>query len=778
MSISTEFRDLIKDFEKYKTTNTDFHAGDLIEHSTWAAFYVNDLFTNLDMDNPLHKVWKQTIVDEAERNGVTIDYQKVLILSAFLHDIGKGGGGKTTYYDKPDHEMIGATYINMKSYRDVNGDGIDLEQMFNDFNLTQLEIDIITVLVEGHWLIGKVITKPDKAENFVKEFEKIYKAYINDPNMYLFKLVAMMQLIICIADVMATKKYEGHTVRIDDFPQIPFVKDGPHIPKEYMYTHFKYDNIIAKFVPLVYKYLDKNYSGGSSVSPIEGIISNISSVPIDFVESALNSLGTLDDNSRDRIISASILNKRYDIATIFYIYTLKQHNINIMNALITELLNEDLLEDFITYIKGENTYKPIVSAVLNNIIINNISEGLTPFLITHREFLTLETLQKAKESYIEAKETGNNELEAEIIYNEIKGNYKSPDGFFKDEKHKEFCEEIKPENYPEPLIETTKKTIFKIPSIIRGGFKPVHLNNPPQEDMVDLKQLLTYDNYGGQVPSLFGDDFTLDMDWVYECIKYMKGLPIEDKYTILGYTYNGDEFINLLLINNIPKLKTKISLIKKKGNDKYKKHYFPIFFQLITIIKDGKNPRIKRLIDTAPITLLDIKNVINNSNLTDTYLYILEKLEYFTDELYAVCIKMAALDLKRILDNAPAMTKTSILYRGVKDKYYYSDPSRKTFQTNTFISTSFNPEAAFEFADKKCCFKKIIAGPGTRGLFIEAISQIPGEREILLNVGTKFNIIEDKDKEYFAVDERNKLEDICSTKGKEVMNITTMEVIP
>ena len=773
--MSTEFGDIINDFKKYKTTNTEFHAGDLLEHSAWAAFYVNDLFTNLDMNNPLHKVWNQLIVDEAERNGVTVDYQKVLILSAFLHDIGKGGGGKTTYYDKPDHEMIGAIYINTKSYRDVNGDTIDLEQMFNDFGLSDLEISIITVLVEGHWLIGKVITKPDNAEKFVKEFENIYKAYINDPNNYLFKLVAMMQLIICIADVMATKKYEGHSTDIDKFPQIPYIKNAPHNPKEYMYKHFKYDIIIANFVPSVYEYLDKNYSGGSSVSPIQGIISNISSVHIDFVESALNSVGKLDDNLRDTLIAASIDNKRYDIAIMLYIII----GVDVFPTLINELLVDGIsLEEFITYVKGESEYKKFIPFILNNIIINNMPEALTPFLIIHTEFLTLETLEKAKEAYIEAKETGNNEVEAEIIYNQIKGNYNKPDGLFKDEKHKEFCEEIKPENYPEPLIQTTKKTIFKIPSIIRGEFKPIHLTYPPPEKQVDLKQILTYDNYGGHVPSLFGDDFTLDMEWVYECIKYMKGLPIKDKYTILGYTYNGDEFINLLLMNNIPKLNTKISLIKKKGKDKYKKHYFPIFFQLIEIIKDGKSPRIKRLIDTATITLLDIKSNINYSDLTSTYLYILEKLEYFTDELYGECIKIAALDLKRILDNAPSMTKTSILYRGVKDKYYYTDPSRKTFQTNTFISTSFNPEAAFEFADKKCCFKKIIAGPGTKGLFIEAISQIPGEREILLNVGTKFNIIDDKDKAYFAVDERNKLEDICSTKGKSIMNITTMEIVP
>jgi hypothetical protein len=777
--ISTEFGDLIKDFEKYKTTNTDFHSGDLLEHSAWAAFYVNDLFTGLDMDNPLHNVWNQNIVDKAKRNGITVDYQKVLILSAFLHDIGKGGDGKTPYYDKPDHERKGAIIINAKGYKNKNSEQIDLGKMFNDFNLTQLEIDIITVLVEGHWLIGKVMAVPksDKAENFVKEFEKIYKQYINDPDVYLFNLVVMMQLIICIADVMATKKYEGHSTNIADFPQIPYIKDAPHNPQEYMYKHFKYDFIIADLVPLIYKYLYKNYSGGSSVSPIEGIISNISSVNINFVKNELETEGKLEDKLRDRLMIESIKNKRYDIAITLYTYSM-DYNINIMDDLIKELLNENLLDEFISYIKGEKRYNYNVPVVLNKIIEQSMSEGMVTFLNNHKEFLTIDALQKAKETYIKAKKSGNSENEAEIIYNEIKANYKAPDGFFKDEKHREFCEEINPKKYPEPLIETTKKTIFKIPSIMIGEFKPIHLTISKPKKIVKINQLLVRDNYGGQVSSLFGDDFTLDIEWVYECITYMKGLTIEDKHTILGYTYNGDEFMNLFLMNSMPNLKTKLSLMKKKGKSNYKNHYFPIFFQLIKIIKDDISPDIERLIDPAPISLFDIKLVIEKSDLTATYLYIIQNLEYFTDELYGECIKMAASDLERILNNAPAMTKTSILYRGVKDKYYYSDPSRKTFQTNTFMSTSFNPEGAIEFADKKCCFKKIIAGPGTRGLFIEAITQMSGENEILLNVGTKFNIIDDKDKLYLQIDKRKKLEDICSAKDYQIMNITTMEIVP
>ncbi len=773
MSVSTEFRDLIKDFEKYKTTNTDFHAGDLIEHSTWAAFYVNDLYTNLDMNNPLHKVWNQQYVDEAQRAGINVDDKKVLILSAFLHDIGKGGDGNTTYYDKPDHEITGATYIDLNSYRDINFNDIDLEKMFNDFGLTELEVNIIKVLVGGHWLIGKVIGKSNSAENFIKEFEKVYKAYISDPDTNLFKLVAMMQLIICIADVMATKKYEGHSTDIDEFPQIPLVTDGPHKPSKYMFDVFKYKTIIAKFVPLVYKYLDKNYNSVST-STIEQIINNISSIPIDFVESALTSGNKIDETLRDKLIEASVSNKRYDIAIMLFDIL----GVDMFPTLISELLVDGYtLDEFITYVKGEDKYKKHVQNIFNNIITNNMAQAITPFINSHREYLDLEALNLAKNAFIEAEENNENYDDAELIYKEIKGNYKTPDGFYKDEKHKEFCEETVPEKYPEPLVQTTKKTIFKIPTIIRGKFKPEHLSSPKPEKQFELKQILSYDNYEGQISSLFGDDFTLDMDWVYYCIDYMKKLPIEDKYTILGYTYNGDEFVNLILMNNMPKLKSKIDEMKKKGKDKYKNFYFPLFFQLIKIIKEGKAPGIKRLIDTSPITLLDVKSNINNNNLTDTYLYIIKHLEYFTDEFYVVCIKLFANDLKRILHYSPAMTKTSILYRGVKDKYYYSDPSKTTFQTNTFMSTSFNSESAFEFADKKCCFKKIIARPGTKGLFVEAITQMGGENEILLNVGTKFNIIEDKDKNYVDIDERQHLDDICSNKNRRIMNITTMEVV-
>lgn len=781
MSVSTEFRDLIKDFEQYKTTNTEFHAGDLLEHSAWTAYYVNDLYTNLDMNNPLHKVWNQQYVDDAK--GLNIDDKKVLILAAFLHDIGKGGDLKTTYYDKPDHESKGADYIsNSMSYRDINSNKIDLEKMFKDFGLNGLEVKIITTLVEGHWLIGKVISKPKAPTKFIKFFEGIYKGNIKDKKSTgtvaepkLFKLVAMMQLIICIADVMATKKYDGHTISIKEFPEIPFIKDAPHKPAKYMYENFKYDFIIDKFVPMVYKYLDKDYNTISS-SSIEQIINNISSIQIDVIKTVLKSNAkTIDDSSIERIIQESIANKRYDILAILY----KELTGRVSSLLINELLVDGVsLDEFITYIKGEKDYKRYAVNILNNIIRDSIPEALTPFLTNHKEFLTIETLNTSKIVYKDVKKSKTRELEAEIVYNQIKANYKVPNGFYKDEKHKEFCEEITPKNYPDPFVETMKTTVFQIPTIIKDNFKPIHLISPEKELWRDLKQISSYDNYGGQVSSLFGNDFTLDMDWVYSCIKYIRELPIEDKYTIFGYTHNGDEFVNLLLMNNIPNLKSKIDEIKKSGKTKYiKQFYFPLFFQLISIIKEGKNPSIKRLIDTSPFTLTMITNIINNKPLDETYEAIINSLEYFTDELYVECIKMFSEDLSRIIDNSPVISKTSILYRGVKDKYYYSDPSKTIFQTNTFISTSFNAESAFEFAERKCCFKKIIAGPGTKGIFMEAITSHPGENEILLNVGTKFNIIDDKDKLFFDNDQRS-LKDICKSDDGKFMNVTTMEFVP
>jgi hypothetical protein len=82
-----------------------------------------------------------------------------------------------------------------------------------------------------------------------------------------------------------------------------------------------------------------------------------------------------------------------------------------------------------------------------------------------------------------------------------------------------------------------------------------------------------------------------------------------------------------------------------------------------------------------------------------------------------------------------------VVFRGVTTMYYKKDNS-DIFYNNTFMSTSLNPYTAFEFSAKDCCMKKIILKPGfNRIIFMEPITQVTGEYELLICPDTKFRIL-------------------------------------
>jgi hypothetical protein len=776
--LSTSFQALIDDFDKYKTTKTYTHSGDLLEHSSWTAYYVNDLFTNLDMMNPLHDVWNKVIVDDFDnKSGFMVDVKKVLIISAFLHDIGKGGDNIVQFYEKPDHENIGARYFELGTYYTVDNTSINIKEMIKDFGLNRVEVEIMSILIKGHLLLGNTIDKIDGHITFVELVLNLYEeSNIGVFNKYLFSLVVMMQLIICIADVMAMKEYKGHSKSIDLFPQIER-KNASHESTTNVFKDYNYDDVISTFVPEVYGYIFDTFinkvSDGNNV--IINAINNIDTIDFEKFELEIEDVFNedIDDDNMSDLIEGSIYKKRFDILAVLIVYIDTS-----VRMILNELLDNSLLDDFILYIRSSTNIKEFmknatIKNLLQYIIENSISEGIIPFITSHKSLLGMQQLIQSKNVYKTAMESGNNTFEAKQIFNEIKGAYSVPTGFYKSDKHRLYCESIDYDDFPEPLILDSKKIIFRIPSIMRN-FKIGYLNDITMANQtVDIMFKLTKDNYGGGTSSLFGDDFTLDIDWVYNSIKYINNLSIEDKFTVLGYTHNGDELVNNYLLGNNPKLKNLIDHYYYKGEpEKYNEWFLPIFFQIKKIIMSKRRDII--IDKTNKLFLPKLRSFINNSVLSETYEHLLTKLKLFTYDFYVDCIRMYSEDLKRIINNSPSMTKTSILYRGVKDKYYYTDPSNKIFKTTTFMSTSYNPESAIEFSGRKCCFKKIIATPGTKGLFIEAITSHTGEFEVLLNTETKFNIIEDKVK--FTSDKKDSFEDICDT-GLRNMEITTMEVV-
>jgi len=95
---------------------------------------------------------------------------------------------------------------------------------------------------------------------------------------------------------------------------------------------------------------------------------------------------------------------------------------------------------------------------------------------------------------------------------------------------------------------------------------------------------------------------------------------------------------------------------------------------------------------------------------------------------------------------------------------YYKKDNSDIFYNNTFMSTSLNPYTALEFSAKDCCMKKIILKPGfNRIIFMEPITQVTGEYELLICPDTKFRILkheESKKETTFNYTEIKDAEDI------------------
>ena len=110
-------------------------------------------------------------------------------------------------------------------------------------------------------------------------------------------------------------------------------------------------------------------------------------------------------------------------------------------------------------------------------------------------------------------------------------------------------------------------------------------------------------------------------------------------------------------------------------------------------------------------------------------------------ELIKECVEEYIEELIKIFDKAPALDTEMVVFRGVSTMYYKKDNS-DIFYNNTFMSTSLNPNTALEFSDRDCCMKKIILKPGfNRIIFMEPITQVTGEYELLICPDTEFRIL-------------------------------------
>jgi hypothetical protein len=409
------------------------------------------------------------------------------------------------------------------------------------------------------------------------------------------------------------------------------------------------------------------------------------------------------------------------------------------------------------HLNSEDNLRFFISSSLPNFVETYVASGLEVYEDALKEATTINNINGTDESF-----------EILLIIENV---LKYPrHNFFK--RKEEFCNS-KENMFDYPIVSAKYKIIIPYKEIIPLDFKVDFLVNVKDTLTIYTTVDLESTNHFHGLNSINDNNFNLDVDWIQECNRYIMNLPIKDKFTIYGYTHKGDEISHSYLLNKDLDIS---STIKSSGNK-----YFCYYFQTIEVIKQlegNMSNYLKRNIDNELKYIIgeDILKSYNTLNKDTT-------LQTFTNDFWILVVNKFIKDLKRIIQNSPAIKKESHVYRGVKTKYYTIN-NKSTFHSLTFMSTSFDPMVAKKFAsDGYCCMKKIILPPGTRAILPMFLTQHSLEKEILLNIDSEFEFVDHSislfsDRIPMKITEKMlEKKTVCDTPYNKSNMITTMKLI-
>lgn len=492
----------------------------------------------------------------------------------------------------------------------------------------------------------------------------------------------------------------------------------------------------------------------------------------------------LDENINSKLLEEVVSNTDYN--TLYEILTMANEEDEYIDNTIMIIIkvlenNPSKLQDFIKDLESNKVFIVILKNTITYFNINFLYKILQcNFKITLDEEEDL--LELLKESNID-------EDDLSIIEEKLKekvstggaSKRKVKKNTYTDLYQDNYCSNLSKDNkvIPDELIPLiVSNTEISLPFKKLLKFNKNKLYEVPEDDIQTIRMVFNSNNFKGGRRTIYNikEDLNIDLKWYVKSLKYMENLSIRDKMTIMGYTFNGDVYANSYLMNNNSLdsyLKTKIY-----SKETYLK-FFPLYFQAKEKIQKESNNISKYYIGNKTEDLLGFVNLVNTSEIEiDVYNALMIYKGLFSKDFWIDVVKMFCQDLDRIIKNSPVVEKEMILYRGAKDKYYKN--SSNIYVNNTFMSTSFDYNIPFQFVAGGCCLKKIILKPGSNCLFMESLTQMPGENEILLGLNNKFKIVEDEVKSFYNLTnyKKNKeySENLCSEKPLEI-EITVMEII-
>ena len=161
-----EAKKYMKQLMLYKSTNVDFHAGNLIEHSIWSLLYSEHLIRE--------NVFTLTKYKPSDENAMF----RAIAFSAFIHDLGKMDPSDVNvkknvqqkffvFFAVPDHPSIGMDYISGKKQlplfnQNLEPEGnLDIVKFFADMGVDYSKYNIfVGMIILYHKVFGDSVLKP------------------------------------------------------------------------------------------------------------------------------------------------------------------------------------------------------------------------------------------------------------------------------------------------------------------------------------------------------------------------------------------------------------------------------------------------------------------------------------------------------------------------------------------------------------------------------------------------------------------------------------------
>jgi hypothetical protein len=353
---------------------------------------------------------------------------------------------------------------------------------------------------------------------------------------------------------------------------------------------------------------------------------------------------------------------------------------------------------------------------------------------------------------------------------------------------------------PEPFM-ATKQTVL-VPYVVTFPPSPEHafhpsfdvqwLLNPPKLFVQVLQLRLRYDSVEErQLITPVTDLVKWDLQWIQDSSIYISQLPLKDKFTLYGYTHNGDEMTKFLLTDPA-QLKTYLQKILPRF-ERPSSAYFPLYFFAKELIlgldtKELLNKYLNKYVSSpTPTEIQEIKNQLSSLSEDKQYVFFQSKMHLWNLEFWEESTRLFVEDLQRIILAGPVNTKPCVVYRGVQDRYFKPNDKTNIFVHDSFMSTSIDTGVAQEHMSKSCCLKKILLNPGQHGLWMEGITQHNFELEILLPRNLSFQVLSDVSKtvvipgsdDYKYKDKY--MEFMCNTKLQkiptEIIEMQAVEVV-